>query len=175
MEGGRETDPLHLFWLSGNSLKRTRNSRSKVFLQVTFRQTRGITAIPRHFLKQLLCTAVVAHAMVHGAKLELGVGYLAITGKIIQQPRKPLTGLLQIVLQQEDFAQPVIAVTRKVSLGVFLQIGGEGLNGFIDVSIPQKLVRRAISFGLSIAAHRWRRRSEEHTSELQSRGHLVCR
>src|SRR5690625_5962041 len=87
MEGGRETDPLHLFWLSGNSLKRTRNSlkrtrnsRSKVFLQVTFRQTRGITAIPRHFLKQLLCTAVVAHAMVHGAKLELGVGYLAITG-----------------------------------------------------------------------------------------------
>src|SRR5690625_5471317 len=118
MEGGRETGPLHLFWLSGNSLKRTRNSlkrtrnsRSKVFLQVTFRQTRGITAIPRHFLKQLLCTAVVAHAMVHGAKLELGVGYLAITGKIIQQPRKPLAGLL---------------------------------------------------------------RSEEHTSELQSRGQLVC-
>src|SRR5690625_6111730 len=47
---------------------------------------------------------------------------------------------------------------------------GEAMCTDADISNPKEVEASILQF-----AEKWGHRSEEHTSELQSRGHLVCR
>src|SRR5690625_5540372 len=63
-----------------------------------------------------------------------------------------------------------------------LELTEEGLNAAATVMRKHRLAERLLSDIIGLdwpyvhdEACRWEHRSEEHTSELQSRGHLVCR
>src|SRR2546422_8075499 len=51
----------------------------------------------------------------------------------------------------------------------------EAAAGYRPLSVGRRLPGNALSLGGALATERSRLRSEEHTSELQSRLHLVCR
>src|SRR5439155_22774113 len=46
---------------------------------------------------------------------------------------------------------------------------------FRSLRAARRRLDRVLGAGFQRAARKWHARSEEHTSELQSRGHLVCR
>src|SRR5690625_5663844 len=58
-----------------------------------------------------------------------------------------------------------------IGIGLIIRVGGTSAGTTILASITKKYLGWNISYGLLF----FDLRSEEHTSELQSRGHLVCR
>src|SRR5437870_7697888 len=79
------------------------------------------------------------------------------------QARRPVPVLL--LYRSQRWALTVVAVSvMPVMLFPFV--------AFVPFTAPAAVVRRSVVIG---AVGRVVRRSEEHTSELQSRGHLVCR
>src|SRR5690625_3977256 len=74
--------------------------------------------------------------------------------------------------------------TAELNLDAVIAVGGDGLvnlaaTAVIDSGTPLAIIPAGtgddIARGLGISRRPHRNRSEEHTSELQSRGHLVCR
>src|SRR3989442_11231877 len=67
------------------------------------------------------------------------------------------------------------SLRRSLGLGAFLlALAGGVLAVLAALESSASTLLRALQAILGIGAA-WRRRSEEHTSELQSRPHLVCR
>src|SRR5690625_5543809 len=83
-----------------------------------------------------------------------------------------------ILIDNSKIAEIASAINQKVDR----EINIENLHvsrGWFDSSIcfgePGYEERETLENGLRVAAQSGFTRSEEHTSELQSRGHLVCR
>src|SRR3712207_9492043 len=54
-------------------------------------------------------------------------------------------------------------------------LGGGDLGGHAGLVLGEEIVADGDARALGVSAHGGKRRSEEHTSELQSRQYLVCR
>src|SRR5207253_6372467 len=55
------------------------------------------------------------------------------------------------------------------------EVGGLVMGGYERKPAPWAIDGIPDGFEAKLLPQEWERRSEEHTSELQSRGHLVCR
>src|SRR5690625_6732449 len=63
----------------------------------------------------------------------------------------------------------------QVKESVTIQYGGSVKPSNINALLQTENINGALVGGASLEAESFKERSEEHTSELQSRGHLVCR
>src|SRR5690625_5981313 len=102
--------------------------------------------------------------------MALGADVRGFSGRIsFRYQGEVLSNLAQQIPQDDQFARPNYA--WDFSIRQALPIDGLSLffNG-VNITSPAQYVFRRLAAGAEATE-----RSEEHTSELQSRGHLVCR
>src|SRR2546422_6126994 len=80
---------------------------------------------------------------------------------MIRRPPRSTLFPYTTLFRSDVHSQPVVALERS---GLYDELGEENIHGNIDDALNRARPRRGR-----------RPRSEEHTSELQSRLHLVCR
>src|SRR5207253_4940473 len=100
------------------------------------------------------------------------VGAAAVDARFFERARQNAAGR-----SDERMAGQIFVVARLLAdehhIGFSLAFSEYGLRAFAPEIACTTSLRRGLQ--RSKRQTRWNRRSEEHTSELQSRGHLVCR
>src|SRR5690625_6669460 len=79
------------------------------------------------------------------------------------------------VIWDEHFQGIYIHVMGKIQLEILEKIVKARFDYTVSFAAPEILYKEAVDTAVTGYGHFEPWRSEEHTSELQSRGHLVCR
>src|SRR5690625_6730710 len=80
------------------------------------------------------------------------------------------------VLREEEFSDHIGSLTAFVTIMISLEIKAIQENNDVYMKDLQHIREHFCKKHLKPVVDKlWETRSEEHTSELQSRGHLVCR
>src|SRR5690625_5310170 len=86
--------------------------------------------------------------------------------------RRSIKNKIYQIIQDRDSPDKIV---KELSLSEFLETGDEPvLDGLKEHMTTDEIVHWLVQKKVDVN-DKERRRSEEHTSELQSRGHLVCR